>query len=94
MCGSEDWSLTVLPRKLLLMQVYPVMTPFWDQWDARSRGSVRPVQLCSLSWDAMFGLHNEHRVFFTRLLALDLLLRQRSVGSAARTGRQRRRCTR
>jgi hypothetical protein len=66
-------ALTILGGKLLLMRVYPVMTPFWDQWDGEAAILFVPFGACSLTWEAMFGLHNEHRVFFTRLLALDLL---------------------
>jgi hypothetical protein len=50
-----------------------VTGPFWDQWDAEARGIYVPYSACGLSWRQMFALHNEHRVFFTRLLALDLL---------------------
>ena len=33
-----------------------------------------PFKACDLTWSQMFSLHNEHRVFFSRLLALDLLV--------------------
>lgn len=59
--------------KLLLMRAMPVLTPFWDQWDAEAAYIFAPFDACSLSWRTMFGLHNEHRIFFSRLLALDLL---------------------
>ena len=66
--------LIVFAAKLLLMRANPVTAPYWDQWDAEARTLFLPFSDCRLSWQQMFALHNEHRVFFTRLLALDLLL--------------------
>jgi hypothetical protein len=65
--------LIVLSSKLLLMRDHPVTVPFWDQWDAEAAALFVPASECNLTWRSMFSLHNEHRVFFTRLLALDLL---------------------
>ena len=65
--------LVVLGGKLLLIGATPTTTPVWDQWDGEAALFV-PFANCSLTWDTMFGLHNEHRIFFTRLLALDLLV--------------------
>jgi hypothetical protein len=64
--------MLVFAAKLLLMRHYPLTVPFWDQWDAEARGLYVPYSECGLSWAQMFSLHNEHRVFFTRLLALVL----------------------
>lgn len=66
--------LLVFSAKLLLMREYPLTVPYWDQWDAEARGLYLPFNECRLSWGQMFSLHNEHRVFFTRLLALGLLV--------------------
>jgi hypothetical protein len=66
--------LVVFAASLLLMREHPLTVPFWDQWDAEARGLYIPFDACSLAWGQMFQLHNEHRVFFTRLLALDLLV--------------------
>jgi hypothetical protein len=66
--------LVVFSAKLLLMRDNPVTAPYWDQWDAEARNLYIPFNDCDLSWSQMFSLHNEHRVFFTRLLALDLLV--------------------
>ena len=65
--------LIVFSAKLFLIRDNPVTTPFWDQWDAEASRLFIPFNSCDLSWSQMFSLHNEHRVFFTRLLALDLL---------------------
>jgi hypothetical protein len=62
-----------LAAKLLLMREVSVTAPFWDQWDGEGRLLFIPFQHCTLSWPPLFSLHNEHRMFFSRLLALDLL---------------------
>ncbi len=66
--------LVAFSAKLLLMRQNPVTTPFWDQWDSEARLLYVPLEECALSWPLMFSLHNEHRVFFSRLLAADLLM--------------------
>jgi hypothetical protein len=80
--GSPRWTaalwlatlfLIVFAAKLALMRANPVQTPFWDQWDGEVSVVFEPFHGCSLAWPAMFDFHNEHRVFFTRLLALGLL---------------------
>jgi hypothetical protein len=65
--------LVVFSAKLILMHQTPATTPFWDQWNAEGETLFVPYAECRLSWSQMFGFHNEHRVFFTRLLALDLI---------------------
>jgi hypothetical protein len=78
--GRWSWSwlpvvfLLVFSAKLLLMHAYPVTAPQWDQWDGEARGLYLPYYNCALSWSQMVALHNEHRIFFSRLLALALLL--------------------
>ena len=63
----------VFAARLLVMNQFPLTVPYLDQWDAEARVVFLPLQACRLSWGQMFSLHNEHRVFFTRLLSLDLL---------------------
>jgi hypothetical protein len=65
--------LLVFSAKLVLMRDTPSTTPFWDQWDAEAALIFVPFHESRLTWRAMFALHNEHRVLFTRLLALALL---------------------
>jgi len=65
--------LIVFSAKLFLIRDNPATVPFWDQWDAEARRLFVPFNACDLSWSQMFSFHNEHRIFFTRLLALDLL---------------------
>lgn len=66
--------LLVFSAKLLLIREFPVTAPTWDQWDAEARALYLPYYNCGLTWSGMFGLHNEHRIFFPRLLALGLLV--------------------
>ena len=56
------------------MRQNPVTVPYWDQWDGEARALYLPFSECSLTWAQMFSQHNEHRFFFSRLLALDLLM--------------------
>jgi hypothetical protein len=65
--------LVVFSAKLLVIRDNPAPTPFYDQWDAEAAELFVPFSENSLAWRTMFALHNEHRVFFSRLLALDLL---------------------
>lgn len=65
--------LAVLAARLALLREFPSPVPFWDQWDAEAGFVYIPWANDALSWRHMFALHNEHRIFFTRLLALALL---------------------
>jgi hypothetical protein len=65
--------LLIVSAKLLLLHVYPARVPYLDQWDAEAAGVYIPFDEGCLSWGQMVSFHNEHRVFFTRLLALTLL---------------------
>jgi hypothetical protein len=65
--------LLVFWAKVLLMRSNPVMVPYWDQWDGEAAAIFLPFSDATLGWQSMFALHNEHRIFFSRLLALGLL---------------------
>ena len=65
--------LIVFSAKLMTMKDSPAVTPFWDQWDGEAAALFVPFSESTLSWKTMVAPHNEHRIFFTRLLALDLL---------------------
>ena len=66
--------LTVLWAKATLLEHYPVPVPFWDQWDGEAATLYIPWWHDGLSWRQMFMLHNEHRIFFSRVLAVSLLV--------------------
>jgi hypothetical protein len=66
--------LLIVSAKLLLLHVYPARVPYLDQWDAEAAGVYIPFDEGCLSWRQMVSFHNEHRIFFTRLLSLGLLM--------------------
>jgi hypothetical protein len=66
--------LTVVWAKLALLQQHPVPVPFWDQWDGEGLTLYIPWADQGVTWRQMFTFHNEHRIFFSRLLALTLLV--------------------
>lgn len=67
------FAAVLLGAKLWLIGTFGNATPFWDQWDAEAETLYRPFLEGDLHWTDLFALHNEHRIFTTRLLALALL---------------------
>jgi hypothetical protein len=65
--------LSVFSAKLVFMRHHPVTVPFWDQWGAEAGLLYVPFNEGCLPWSTMVGLHNEHRILFSRLLALGLV---------------------
>jgi len=65
--------LLTVSAKLLLLHVYPARVPYRDQWDVEPAIYISFNEGC-LSWHQMASFHNEHRVLFTRVLALGLLI--------------------
>ena len=63
--------LAILGAKLWVIQLYGSPLPVWDQWSEADR-FFRPWQDGHLTWQDWVAPHNEHRIFFTRLL--DFLL--------------------
>ena len=72
-CWLGALFLATLWAKLLLVEQYPMPVPFWDQWDGEVASLYLPFAQDALTWHQMFTLHNEHRIFFTRVLALVLV---------------------
>ena len=66
--------LTVLGSKLWLIKKLGSSTPYWDQWDAEGAFLFKPFIDGTLSWWQFIAHHNEHRILFTRLVALGLLV--------------------
>ncbi len=64
--------LLVLGSKLVLLKAFASPLPFWDQWDAEAANLYKPYLNGTLDWQVLFSSHNEHRIFFPRLLALGL----------------------
>jgi hypothetical protein len=59
----------VVGAKLWLIQAYATAIPYWDQWD-EARLLFKPWLEGHLTLGALFAPHNEHRIFFTRVLDL------------------------
>jgi hypothetical protein len=59
----------IFGAKLWIIQVYATDMPYWDQWD-EARLLIKPWLSGHLNWSALFAPHNEHRIFFTRVLDL------------------------
>jgi hypothetical protein len=45
-------------------------TPFTDEWDGEAAGLLKPYLAGALTVRDLFRPHNEHVIFFTRLLTL------------------------
>jgi len=65
--------LVSLGAKLWLIQSFSSPLPFWDQWEEYPH-AYKPWFEGRLSFTDLFAAHNEHRIFFTRIYALALLL--------------------
>lgn len=64
----------VLGAKWAVIERYGSDLPVWDQWDAEGAMLYLPYFQHHLGWLDFFTAHNEHRIFFTKLLSLGLLL--------------------
>jgi hypothetical protein len=66
--------LIIFGAKIWFISRYGSATPFGDQWDAEARNLYKPYFDETLHFWSLFDAHNEHRIFFSRLLSLGLLL--------------------
>jgi hypothetical protein len=66
------WSLPAV-FALHAMFTHWVAVPFWDEWETPG---AQLAHYCrgSLGWADLFGQHNEHRLFFPRLIWLPLAI--------------------
>ena len=56
--------------KIIIIWNYGSNVPFWDQWDAEALNLYKPYEEGKLTWRWLFATHNEHYIFFTKLLSL------------------------
>jgi hypothetical protein len=63
----------LLAAKLALIGHFGNSTPFWDQWDGQARALFIPALEGNLETAELFRAHGEHRIVFSRVLALGLL---------------------
>src|SRR5262249_2280698 len=52
---------------------YCVVVPFWDEWDGIG-DLVEKMAHGTLSLEDLFAQHNEHRIFFPRLITLPIVI--------------------
>lgn len=75
--GRWLWVLSLflvgLGARLWLIYRYGTPLPFWDQWE-EARVVYVPFFAGNLTLADLFSAHNEHRILFTRLYGLALLL--------------------
>ena len=64
-------ALVILGARLWLIQNFGSSLPFMDQWGTIS--VLLPWLNGTLTFDNLFAAHNEHRIFFTRILGISLL---------------------
>jgi hypothetical protein len=76
--GHLGWVLGLfligLGAKYQLILNYGSPLPFYDQWEAEAEVTYIPYFEHVLAFVDLFKAHNEHRVFFTRIYDLALLL--------------------
>lgn len=65
--------LVSLGARLWLIHKFGTALPFWDQWE-EARVVYIPYSEGKLSLADLFSAHNEHRILFTRIYSLALLL--------------------
>jgi hypothetical protein len=65
-------ALSVVGARLWLMSRYASSLPINDQWDGEGFNLLKPWSNGTLSFADLFAPHNEHRIFFSRLLTLAL----------------------
>jgi hypothetical protein len=66
--------LVIAGARWWLVGKYGTDVPWLDQWDAEAVGLYQPWHAGTLHLQTWFAPHNEHRIFFTRVLALALFL--------------------
>ncbi|NIJ89755.1 hypothetical protein FHR49_002563 [Xanthomonas campestris] len=57
--------------RFMLLMAAGSSIPFWDQWGGEN-AIFSAFQNGSLTWQQLFSAHNEHRIFWTRLLTIIL----------------------
>jgi hypothetical protein len=63
--------LTIVGAKFVLIRGWATDVPYWDQWDAEGEQLIQQAE-GHLTFVDLFRPHNEHRIFYTRALALTL----------------------
>ena len=61
--------MVIVGARFWLIGNYGSDLPYWDQWDAEGAYLYKPLHDGTLSFLDWFAPHNEHRVFFTRIIS-------------------------
>jgi hypothetical protein len=64
--------LLIVTGRAVFVSLFGESLPYWDQWDAEGAFLIKPWLEDTWGVGQLFAPHNEHRVVFTRLLALGL----------------------
>jgi hypothetical protein len=62
--------LILIGSRAIVINYYGNSTPFWDEWDGDAASLLLPYLRGNLTLGDLFSAHNEHVIFFTRLLTL------------------------
>ncbi|MGB4859487.1 MAG: hypothetical protein WBP11_09190 [Dokdonella sp.] len=66
--------LTVLLIRIGMLARYSSSMPFWDGWPLEAMGLYKPWLRGEFAWSNLWAWHNEHRIFFTRVLDIGLFI--------------------
>lgn len=66
-------ALLIVACRWQFIDVFGSPVPFWDQWDVEARDTYLPLQNFTLSIADLAATHNEHCIFWSRMLDLLLL---------------------
>ena len=67
-------ALAIFAVRIWLINQFGSSVPYWDQWDAEALYTFIPWFDGNLVINHLIAPHNEHRLFFTRILSLGLLI--------------------
>lgn len=65
--------VAIFASKLVVIAALSGMSPYWDQWDGEAAFLYKPYIEGRLDFWQLVAPHNEHRIFFSRVLSLLLL---------------------
>jgi len=58
--------------RFYVINKYGMNVPYWDQWDAEAYLLYKPIIEGNFQFPVLVSAHNEHHIFFTRILAIAL----------------------
>ncbi len=67
-------TLTIFGARLWFLHHFGSSVPYWDQWDGEAAGVFLPWLNDKLTFQHIWVAHNEHRIIFTKLLSLLLMV--------------------